>query len=518
VGRTTHPQGVRTLASPSTPDRSAALRDTAPPLGHATTRGFALMSGQVLAVKAINLIGQVILAWILDRRDYGFVALAYSVSAFIALIQRSGVREMLVQRGRHFAVWATPAFWFSLALGALCALLMVAMAPLAAAFYRDSRVAPLLLVLSLAVLLDSLNAVPESKLQIDLRFGLLAVTNLLTGAVAMASSILFAALGFGAFSFILPLLIANIIRLCIYWPVVRPPIRRAPAVHRWKYFIRASGLLAGASLLTTVTWQGDYIILGRLYPKEVVGLYFWAFNLSIQALYFSADAVAGVLFPSLTKLREEPQRQREAFERAARAIALLGIPACFLQMVLARPGVLLFFDAKWHPGIPLVQILSVGMAAQVVGIPALSALKAQGRFATALVWAAVCAAAFVAMVFAGAYFAEARGAAIAVACYCWISAPLSAYLVLRHLGGDWRSVRRIFACPLLCSAAAAACAILVSRALPPMRWGNVIQLALGSAIMGAIYLPAVRLLARDTWDDLYGKIAGLLSRGCAVAS
>ena len=62
-----------------------------------------------------------------------------------------------------------------------------------------------------------------------------------------------------------------------------------------------------------------------------------AANRSNQVLQLLTLNLASVLFPVLSKLAAEPERQVGAFLRAARVLALVGIPICLAEAVLARP-------------------------------------------------------------------------------------------------------------------------------------------------------------------------------------
>src|SRR5687767_7719447 len=105
------------------------------------------------------MVGQVILARLLLPEAWGMIGMAYSVTAFAGLIQQAGIREILIQRQSHFGRWANPAFWMSLTLGCLGALVMVILAPVAAWMYEDSRLIWLILILAISAPFSGLDIV-----------------------------------------------------------------------------------------------------------------------------------------------------------------------------------------------------------------------------------------------------------------------------------------------------------------------------------------------------------------------
>ena len=56
--------------------------------------------------------------------------------------------------------------------------------------------------------------------------------------------------------------------------------------------------------------------------------------------------------------------------RSARQLALVGVPLCLMQVAMADPGIRALFAPKWYPAIPVLQILSLGAALRVLGMPA----------------------------------------------------------------------------------------------------------------------------------------------------
>ncbi len=77
------------------------------------------------------------------------IGLAYTVTAFIGVLQRAGLRDILIHRHAQFDRWANPVFWMSACLGIGGMLLTLSAIPLATHLYGEPMLAGLLAVLSL---------------------------------------------------------------------------------------------------------------------------------------------------------------------------------------------------------------------------------------------------------------------------------------------------------------------------------------------------------------------------------
>lgn len=483
-----------------------------------TVAGFFWMMAQTVGSKMVNMVGQVMLAWLLSPEDFGLVGLAYTVTAFATLIHQAGIREILIHRHAHFSRWATPAFWISLTAGCLAGAAMLVAAPIAAHVYEEPSLVGLVLVLALAAPFNGLDVVPDAFLVGELRFRYVALVKWIYAVGTMGLSVLFAHLQFGAYSFVLPQPIMLIVRLVMLWTVARPPIKRRLYLRRWKYLLNDSALLFLASFFIMLTWQGDYIVLGIWHDAKTVGIYFFAFNLSIQTMQVFTSNLSGVLFPALSKLQGDIVHQTRAFLRATELLALVGVPFCLLQAALAGPAIAMLFNSWWEPAIRVLQLLSIGMAVRLVASPGGSLMQAQGRFRTYLLVNAINSVVFLVLVGLAAYgvqgIAAAHWVAAAVMIYFAFVGPVFMYIAIRPGGGRWGHIWHSYAAPVAASTLALSVAVFLGKHIPieEYRLKNAVRIGVIVLTSTALYLPLIRYLAPERTEALWQRLASLYRR------
>lgn len=505
---------------------ASASRDN---LARRTAHGFIWLMAQTLGSKVVGMAGQVVLAWLLMPDDMGLWAKASIIMGFSGMIQTAGLRETLIHRQRNYHLWANTAFWMSVVLGLVGGVLTAAAAWPAAYLLHEPRLVGMLLVLAATAPLMSLDLAAEAKLQNQMRFGLLAMVNWGMELLKLILTVVFAAIlpaEYKAYSFVLPRPIFAVTRLLILWRAAKPPIRRTPQLSRWKYMFNDSATLFISGLFLMLQWQGDYIVLGRIYRDgAILGIYFLAFNLSIQTMQLFTGNLTGVLFPALSKLQGDPARQIRAFLDATRMLALIAVPLCMLQMGLADAGVRLFFqDNKWQDAIPVLQALSLGMAFRVVASPGGSLIQAQGRFRVILITNIINAVVFLSLVTAGAllgnpsatslWLRPATTVGIAVAFYFAVIGPIFLYVAIYPSGGTWRDIGRVYFAPMIAGVIAVACAMFIGSWVPVQkihshRWGQAVRLAVILAWFVVMYVPLVRVAAPDAWKALLQRMVTL---------
>ncbi len=478
------------------------------------------MVGRTVGTKVVGIAGFILLAYLLDPEDWGLAGMTYIVVFFANLIQQAGLREVLIRRGAKFARWATSAFWMATAFGVLAAVFMIAMAPLAAKVFAEPRVAGLLFVVALIGPLNGVAVVPHVQLQIELRFRLLAILTFCFEATEMLLRVVFAWQGLGAYSFILPLPIMALLRAITFWAVVRPPVRLRPQLNRWRYLVGDTGIMLGTGVLIIVIALSGQIVLSLLGSTDDVGVYQFAFNLSMQTVVLFSLNLGHVLLPALSKLKEDPSRQAQAFLRAARLLALLGVPACLLLAATAAPLVRAVFDPRWLSSIPIIQMLSIGMAFRLAWDAGRSLMQAQGRFRTHLLMHILYAAFALGVVTIGALVGGPFGVAVGAAVSYAVIGPLDLYVTTRVAGGRWRDVWRIYAWPMAVGLLSVAGSLALASLIPEMPSRDWIALAFVAGISPLVYVLVIRKVAPEPWQELVSRLrevagprlAGVLAR------
>jgi len=490
------------------PNRASVKGGT---LGTRTSAGFLWLLANGLSSKVIQMGSQLVLAWLLVPADFGLVGLAYTVTAFTSVLEQGGVRDVLVQRQRHLHGWVNPAFWIALTTGLLSAGCIVGLAPVAAMIYGRNELTGMLLIMALASPLTSLQNVTKALLQIDLRFEVVAATGIMQSVGQAALSIFFAWRGFGAFSFVLPRPILAAATLGVQWWLTRPKIRRNPEFKLWKYLFTDTVKVFAAALVLTITAQGDYIVLGLTQPAAVVGLYFFAFNLSMQSVALLGINLSGVLFPALSKLQHDKTKQAKAYLKAVQAMVIIGLPAAMLQFLLAAPLIRLLYERHWHPAIPVLEILSIGMMFRLVGTTAGSLLSAQGRFGLRFLLSCLYAVLFVVLVSAASLVGGLVQVALAVAVYYALVGIIHPRIVIAHAGLGWTPIFRLFVPGIIAGGAAVLVALIAGSGLPVTRIGDVGRAAVRLFTFCGLYFVLIRMLAPAAVTEFQTRIRSLLS-------
>lgn len=383
---------------------------------------------------------QLVLAWLLNREQFGDVGLALTAASFANILQQAGLVEILVQRQKDFDKWVAPSFWFSLTLGTIAFLAMIAAGPIAATIFDSPHLTHLIWILAATPLLNSLTSVSQAILQIQLRFRLLSIIAVVCAILTAVLTIILAALGFKAYSYIIPFPVVALVRLIVIYYFARFPIQRHLHLRLWPGIWRDSSLLIATAVFTTISLQGDNIMLGLFHDRAAVGDYYFAFNLATQTIQLVAVNLAAVMLPMYAKLQYDPPRLLNAFLRTTRFAALVATPVALLLTIAGPAAFHMLWGDRWDNAMPIFQILNIGMIFNAISIGSAGMLKSQGHFRTNL-WVQV----FGSMLFLTSVgIAAALGGPVLVAiaaCIAWaIRTPVELYVAARSAGGTPRDL------------------------------------------------------------------------------
>jgi len=433
-----------------------------------------------------------------------------TVTAIATWMANPGVDTVLVQRPHRFRQWATPAFWLGQAMGLMGAVVMLVLAPVAAWIYDQPRLIGLIAVSAAALPLQALQIVPKAQLQMEMRFRAVVLLGLLSTVQTAVLTIGFAALGFGPYSFVIPLPIVAAIISVTTWRLARPPIGRHLEFSRWKYLFGNSVVVGATDLLSTFINQADNMTLGLAGLADAsIGAYVFAYNIAVQPLRLN---IPMVLFPGLSHLTAEPEKQVSAALRAMRLVALTMVPVCLLQILLAGPIFRLVFPERWQEAILPCQILTLGLMINALCWPGVSLLRAQGRFRT-LFWTNLAATIVFMGIMAAAISIRASiiTVAIGVCIFHCLYNPFLHWLAT-HKYAPLNSFLRESAWPLVAGALAAVPCICIQLNLPKTTFGDIAAVAIGGLIFCGSYLLACYLLVPESLHDLMQQLAPFWNR------
>lgn len=349
-----HPGDHPGTLSPGTPEVHTHS------IGTQAVRGTIWMVGASGAAKTMGFACQLALAWFLSRRDFGVYAIAISLAVLLSIFRDGGIPIVLEQKGRRFDRFAGSAFWMMLSINAATGLLIAGIAAPAARFYGLPELKHVILWFAATLPMCVFPALLTLKLNLGMRFRALGLIQVVSSFIRNLALLYFAASGFGAISFVLPTLITCVTDTALLFAVCRyAPWTLPPRFADWPELFQSGRWVLLGTFAIAMGNSGVYFVLGKLVSSDVLGTYFFAYQLVIQLGVLLADNVYQVLFASFVRIGGDLQRIRAA---TPRALIVVLLTASMLSLVIAAvypPLQSILWRDKWAATVPAVDIFAL---------------------------------------------------------------------------------------------------------------------------------------------------------------
>ena len=350
-----------------------------PSLKEKAVRGMFWSSVERFSVQGIQFVVLVVMARLLTPADYGLVGM---LAIFLAVSQSlvdSGFSQALIRKQDRTERDNSTVFYFNIAVGLVLYGLLFLSAPLVAGFYRTPELEPVMRVLCLGVVFNSLAVVQRALLTVRIDFKTQAKASLSGAVLSGVTGIWMASSGWGVWSIVAQQLLNLGVNTLLLWAFSGWRPRRA---YSWSSFreLFSFGSKMLASGLLDVTYRNIYLItIGRLFTATNLGYYTRAH----QFAEFPSSNLTGILqrvtYPVLCEIQDDDARLASAYRRFLRVSAFVIFPLMTGLAAVAEPLVLLLLKEQWLFAATLLQILCLAMMWYPVHAINLNLLQVKGR-------------------------------------------------------------------------------------------------------------------------------------------
>lgn len=304
----------------------------------------------------------VVLARLVIPAEHGRFAMAASLTLLLLLFRDLGLGTAVVQAPALSEEQRTTLWRAHMGLGVVLALATLALTPVAAWFYHEPRLTPLLAVMSASFLLIGAGGFPRSLLTRDLRFAeinRLEIISAVAGTVAMIAA---GALGAGAYSFATFLLVSEGVATVEAWRICSWRPRTAARWRSLRGLLRTGSELTGYNLLACVQQQLDTFVMGKWFGAAMLGLYSRAGQLLMLPVQHVTMPLTQVLLAALSRLGSSSPHFARHWRETSNLVLHLVLPLAAVCLTLPEEMLHLVLGSAWIGAAPMLRWLAVSAA------------------------------------------------------------------------------------------------------------------------------------------------------------
>lgn len=310
---------------------------------------------------AFQLLFAAILSRILTPEEYGTVAVINVFVVFFQLFCDMGFGTAVIQDKELSKKQINDIFSWTVYLGFFLQFLFIGVSFPIANFYKDSIYVPLGAILSVSLLFNALNMIPNAMMLREKRFKSITYRTLVASVVASLLTILLALRGYGVYALALQsLFVALIIFL---WNelssklhfVFKPDIASIKRIWGYSFYQFLS------QFLNYFNRNLDSLLIGKFFTKADLGQY----NKSYQLMHLPIAYIPGIVGPALHPILSDHQKDHQyIYEANIKMLKILSLVGCYISIFLffaAKELILILFGNQWVEAITPFRFLALSV-------------------------------------------------------------------------------------------------------------------------------------------------------------
>lgn len=332
-----------------------------------------------IGVYGIQFVLGIVMARYIAPADYGAIGM---LAIFFAVSQAfidSGFSSALIRKKNPNDDDFSTVFYFNLVVSILAYVILFAIAPYVADFFKLQILKPVLRIQSVTLIVNAIMAVQVAMLNIKLDFKSLAKRNVTATTISGICGVVLAVEGFGIWALVYQQIVASVINLIFICAVCRWLPKLTFSISSFKELGAFGSRLLASGLLHTIYQNMTTVAIGKFYTAQDLGYY----TRGVQFAILPNNTVNGVLqtvtYPILAKIQDDETRLINVYRKYIRITSLGIFFMSGLLCALAKPVILLTLTDKWSGAIIFLHAFAFSCMFDHLSTINLNLLKVKGR-------------------------------------------------------------------------------------------------------------------------------------------
>jgi O-antigen/teichoic acid export membrane protein len=339
------------------------------------------------ATAGMQLLAAILITRFLQPKDYGLAAMAMLCSGLTSYFTQLGMDRAIIQKTEITTGNIRAAFTLSVATGFSGFIVLAALSPLLAIYFKEPRLPGVVIAFALNLVFQSISMVAGGLLRREFRIRRLAICDVSAYLLStFGLGLPMAIKGYGVWALVAsnvsqPLIVAIAYFIARPHPIL-PTLRRDD----YRHITGFGGKVSLTTLVEALSGSLDTLILGRLVTVGSLGLYNRSITLSQQPIYALSSGLSRVFHPSIARAADRTLEDcKLLLENSQRQLMAIIIPTCIGAAVAAPTIIPVVLGRQWAGAIPVYQALCIDAALDATfHLPSIQ-LEVLGRFRNKLI-------------------------------------------------------------------------------------------------------------------------------------
>lgn len=344
-----------------------------------TKKGLIHRSIESISMQVTSFVVQMILARLLVPEDFGVVAILTTFTNIANTLVNNGLGSAIVQRKQTSQTDISTVFFIEFGIGVVSYGAMFFAAPAIARFYENEMITTYLRVFAITQLVNPLSSIQITvgKTRLDFRPSMIA--NLCAVAVQATVGISMAMAGYGVWSLVISQVAQYVVRATMLTALTRwvPSLKfsfqsfKSLFGYSWKLF---AGWMIGTLYQDAFSW-----IIGKAYDSKTLGFYNKGHSIPAIVNKVATQVTSAVMFSSMSKYQDDLKAVKAQTRSLISVSCALIFPIMAGLAACANSLVHVVLTAKWAGAVPVIQLMCIPLALNVISNANMQPINAIGR-------------------------------------------------------------------------------------------------------------------------------------------
>ena len=343
-------------------------------LEHKVAKGVAWSFSEKLLSMVVQMVVSIVVARQLAPADFGVMAIMTFFTSVALAIVDSGFSQTLIRKTNPTDEEYHSVLIFNIVVSLVLYGILTAAAYPIASLYDSPEIWTIAPVLFLVLPINSLCVVQTVMYTREFRFALLSKIVFLASLISGVVAVVMAVMGCGIWSLVAQRLLMMGIKAIAFWS-----IRRWRTSARFSFAVIKAMAPFSLRLLATDLIASIYNNVAQLFIGKIntstLGYYAQAQKLKDLPVTSTVQAVQGVTFPALSKIKEDGAKFAEGYLRIERLLGFILFPIMLGFVAIAPDMFMLLLGEKWMPTVPYFEILALSGLFYPLAIVSYNVLK-----------------------------------------------------------------------------------------------------------------------------------------------
>lgn len=314
----------------------------------------------------ISLAITAVLARNVSPAAFGTMAVATVIMAFLDIFTEFGIGPAVIQFKDLTRRDLSSLFMIGGGIGIVLGVALFLCAPVVARFYDDMTLVPVVRLLCICLLFNSLNVVPNGLMLKAKRFRTVALRTLsfqlLCGCVAVWGALH----GWGIYALIVTPIVTSVGVFIVNY--VNYPLSLSLAID-FSPLRKVWGFSAYQFMFSFVNYFSrnlDKLIVGKYFSMSELGYYDKSYRLMQLPLGYITFVIGPVLHPILSSLQDDKAELARKNLKLVTLLSYISFPLGILLFFTSGEIIRIIFGPNWAPAVPVFSILALSLPLQII--------------------------------------------------------------------------------------------------------------------------------------------------------